>query len=53
LYFWVFIAEEAEVDLYPRVLVASNDDARAVGIEEENRGIRGRFLKEVVLDGEV
>jgi hypothetical protein len=49
----VLLAEEAKIDLCPRVLVASNDDARAVGIEEENRGICGSFLKEVVLDGEV
>jgi hypothetical protein len=53
LYFRIFIAEEREIDLYPRVLVASNDDTRAVGIEEENCGICGRFLEEVVLDGEV
>jgi hypothetical protein len=42
-----------EVDFQPGVLVAADDDAGAVGVEEEDGRVRVGPLQEVVLDGEV
>lgn len=42
-----------QVDLHPWVLVSSNYDARSIPIKEENVGVCGRLLEEVMLDGEV
>lgn len=42
-----------EVCLDPRVLVAAKDDAGCVGVEEENGGVGGRGLQQMVFDGEV
>lgn len=45
--------EEGEVDFQPRVLVAADDDAGAILIEEENRRVWGRGLEQVVFDREI
>lgn len=47
------IAQQAEIDFHPGILVAPNDDAGAIGVEEEDRRVCGRLLQEVVFDGEV
>jgi hypothetical protein len=42
-----------QVNFQPGVLVAADDDAGAVGVEEENGRVRVGALQEVMLDGEV
>jgi hypothetical protein len=47
------LAEGVQVDFEPGVLVAADDDAGAVGVEEEDRCVGVGALEEVVFDGEV
>jgi hypothetical protein len=47
------LAEEVHVHLHPGVLVAADDDAGAVGVEEKDGRVRVGALQEVVLDGKV
>ena len=42
-----------EPDLEPGVLVAADDDAGPVGVEEQHDRVRVRLLQEVVLKGQV
>jgi hypothetical protein len=42
--------EEGKVYFEPGVLVAADDDAGAVFVEEEDGGVCGRGLQEVVFD---
>jgi hypothetical protein len=42
--------EDAQIDLRPRVLVAPDDDAWPVHVEEEDRTVRGALSEDVVFD---
>jgi hypothetical protein len=45
--------ENAQIDLRPRVLVAPDDDAGPVDVEEEDRAVCGALSEDVVFDREV
>jgi hypothetical protein len=45
--------EDAQVDLCPRVLVAADDHAGPVHVEEQDGAIRWRLSQNVVLNGQV
>ena len=45
--------EDAQIDLQPRVLVAPDDDARPVRVEEEHNRVGRRVSQNVVLDAEI
>lgn len=47
------VVEEAEVDLEPGVLVAADDYAWVVGVEEEDAGVWVRVLQQEVLCREI
>lgn len=47
------ILQGLQVGLQPRVLVAADDDARAVYVQEEDAGVGRGIFKQEMLDGEV
>lgn len=49
----VAVLEQVEVHLDPGVLVAADDDARPVCVQEQDDGVGGRLQEQEVLDGQV
>ena len=47
------VGQAREVGLQPGVLVAAEDDAGGVAVQQQHDGVRRRGLQQVVLDGEV
>jgi hypothetical protein len=44
------IAKNPQIDLNPWVLIPPNHYARPIRVEEEDSGVCGRFLEQIMLD---
>lgn len=46
-------SDEVQINLEPRVLVSTNDNAREISVEEEDLGARWCFLEQIMLNGKI